>query len=225
MDKFEVLIIGRGKLANELLGGLSGDAISRVIRWEDRSETPPSSGIVVHAGSGRELTEAIEYCAKTESTLFELSTSGFAIPEKTDFPVIVCPNVNLQMLCFMAMVKRFSGLFKGRTIRITESHQSSKKTKPGTAIYLAKSLGILERDIVSERDPERQQKIMGIPKEHLDRHACHQIVISDPEVEIRLETRVLGKSAYSSGLSKIIGIIAKKRLAPGKYDIVDIIIE
>jgi hypothetical protein len=223
MDKLEVLVVGRGKLANELLEGLSGDAISRVVRWEDRSETSPGSNIVVHAGSGRELADVIDYCAKTNSILFQLSTADLAIPERIDFPAIICPNVNLQVLYFMAMIKQFSRYFKGRTIRITESHQSSKKTKPGTAIYLAKSLGVSECDIISERNPERQ-KTIGIPMEHLDRHAYHQIVISGPEVEIRLETKVLGKTAYATSLSEIIALVAKQELGPGHHDIVDIVV-
>ena len=224
MDKIEVLVVGRGKLANELLEGLSGDTISRVVRWEDRSETSNGSNIVVHAGSGRELAGVIDYCGKTNSILFELSTADLAIPETINFPVIICPNVNLQVLYFMAMIKQFSGYFKGRKIRITESHQSFKKTKPGTAIYLAKSIGISECDIISERNPERQQNAIGIPIEHLDRHAYHQILISDPEVEIKLETKVLGKTAYATSLSEIIALVAKKELGPGHHDIVDIVV-
>jgi hypothetical protein len=224
MDKIEVLVVGRGKLANELLEGLFGDAISRVVRWEDRSETSPGSNIVVHAGSGRELADVIDYCTKTNSILFELSTADLAIPETINFPVIICPNVNLQVLYFMAMIKQFSRYFKGRKIRITESHQSSKKTKPGTAIYHAKSLGISECDIISERNPERQQNTIGIPMEHLDRHAYHQILISGPEVEIKLETKVLGKTAYAISLSEIITLVAKKELGPGHHDIVDIVV-
>lgn len=224
MDKLEVLVVGRGKLAKELLKGLSGDAISQVVRWEDRSETSPDSNIVVHAGSGRELADVIDYCSKTNSILFELSTADSLIPETINFPVIICPNVNLQVLHFMAMLKQFSRYFKGQTIRITESHQSSKKTKPGTAIYLAKSLGISECDIISERDPERQQKTIGIPKEYLDRHAYHQIVISGPEVEIKLETKVLGKTAYATSLFEIIALVAKMELSPGHHDIVDLVV-
>jgi hypothetical protein len=224
MNKSEVLVVGRGKLANELIGGLSGDAISRVLRWEDRTKKSTGANIVVHAGSGRELADVIDYCSETNSILFELSTAGFAIPDRINFPAIICPNVNLQMLCFMAMVKRFSGYFKGGTIQITESHQSSKKTRPGTAVYLAKSLGVSEAEIRSERDPKVQNEVLGIPSPFLDRHAYHGIVIRNPEVEIRLEARVLGKSAYASGLAKVIDIVAGRKLDPGCYDLVDIVI-
>ncbi len=180
MKRFEVLIVGRGKLANELIDGLNGDAISHTIRWDDRSTSISDSMIVVHAGSGRELPEVIDYCANTNTLLFELSTADSTIPDNVDFPVIICPNVNLQMLRFMAMVRQASRYFKGQTIEITESHQATKQTKPGTAIYLANQLGVSESEIQSERNPERQQKIFSIPDEYLARHAYHKIAITSP---------------------------------------------
>lgn len=52
-----------------------------------------------------------------------------------------------------------------------------------------------------------------------------EIVIKNQEVEIRLETRVLGKSAYASGLAKVIDIVARRKLDPDYYDIVDLVIK
>ena len=62
MKRFEVVIVGRGKLANELMEGLNGDAISRTVSWDDRATLASDPRIVVHAGSGRELPEVIDYC-------------------------------------------------------------------------------------------------------------------------------------------------------------------
>ena len=225
MDKVEVLVVGRGKLANELLEGLSSDVISRVIRWEDRADALPGSNIVVHAGSGRELADVVDYCTKSNSILFELSTADLAVPERINFPVIICPNVNMQMVYFMAMVRQASKYFKGQTIEITESHQATKKTKPGTAIYLAHQLGVPESEIRSERNPERQHKIFGIPNEYLARHACHKIAIKSPDAEITLETRVLGKTAYATSLSKIIAMVTQMDLGSGRHDIVDLVMD
>ena len=223
MKKYEVLVVGRGKLANELMEGLNGDAISHTIRWDDRSTSVSDSRIVVHAGSGRELPEVIDYCTHTKTLLFELSTTDSVIPDMVEFPVIICPNVNLQMIRFMAMVRQASRYFKGQTIKITESHQATKKTKPGTAIYLANQLGVSESEIRSERNPERQQKIFGIPDEYLARHAYHKIAITSPEAEITLETRVLGKTAYATSLSEIIRIVTQMELGSGRHDILDLV--
>jgi 4-hydroxy-tetrahydrodipicolinate reductase len=223
VEKFAVLVIGRGKLATELLGALQSPAISTVLPWTERDTAKSERCIVVHAGSGRELPDAARFCSASGSTLFDLATEGSGLPGAPDFPVIICPNVNMLMLCFMAMVKGAAGYFRGRDIRITESHQASKVTKPGTAIHLARSLGFPEDAIRSERDPKTQSEKMGIPPEYLDRHAFHEIIISDPEVEIRLQTRVLGKSAYASGLARLIELVSKERPGPGYHDVVDLI--
>lgn len=225
MEKFAILIVGRGKLAEELLHGLGSPTISRVVRWDERDSQEGDRYIVIHAGSGRELNDVIGFCSVTGSILLDLSTGDSQFPVTTKFPVVICPNVNVQMLYFMAMVKHSSRYFRGQDIKIAESHQASKSTKPGTAIYLAKSLCIPETEIRSERDPKVQNEVLGIPSSFLDRHAYHEIVIRNPEVEIRLETRVLGKSAYASGLAKVIDIVARRKLDPGYYDIVDFVID
>lgn len=223
MDKCAVLVIGRGKLAAELLGALQSPAISRVVPWGDRDSVRDERCIVVHAGSGRELADAARFCSASGSTLLDLATEGSKLPAAPDFPVIICPNVNMLMLCFMAMIKGAAGYFRGRNISIIESHQASKVTKPGTAIHLARSLGVPEDKIHSERDPKTQSAVIGIPPAYLDRHAFHEITITDPEVEIRLQTRVLGKSAYASGLARLIELVSIDNPGPGYHDVVDLI--
>jgi len=222
MEKYVVLVVGRGKLAAELLGGLSGQSIVRVLPWTERENGGSGPSMVVHAGSGRELEDVAGFCAKKGSPLLELSTAGGRLPASPAFPIVLCPNVNMQMLSFMAMVKQAAGYFKGQDIRITESHQAAKSTKPGTAIHLAGSLGVPEDSIRSIRDP-KVQKALGIPDEFLDRHAYHEVLIKSGEVEIRLETRVLGKSAYASGLDCLIEIIARNPLSAGVHDVVDLV--
>lgn len=223
MKKFDVLIVGRGKLANELIEELRGEAIARTLRWEERAASVSEAQIVVHAGSGRELPEVIAYCAMTHSMLFELSTADSAIPKTVDFPVIICPNVNVQMLRFMAMVRHASRYFKGQAITITESHHATKTSKPGTALYLAKQLGVAESEIRSERNPERQQQLFGIPPEYLGRHAYHNITITSPDAEITLEARVFGKTAYAASLAEIIAMVTQIDLKAGCHDIVHLV--
>jgi len=226
MEKFAILIVGHGKLATELVNGLGSATISAVATWNERDALGDERCMVVHAGSGRELDDVIAFCSATGSILLDLSTGGSQLsqlPATPTFPIVICPNVNMQMLSFMAMVKQAAGYFEGQHIHITESHQASKSTKPGTAIHLAQSLGVSETEIRSERDPKVQNEVLGIPPEFLDRHAYHEIVISAPEVEIRLETRVLGKSAYASGLAKVIDMISETKLLPGYHDVVDLV--
>ncbi len=224
MEKHAVLIVGRGKLAQELLDGLRSQTVSMVAPWEDRDAVRGQRVFVVHAGSGRELGDAVKFCSVTGSVLLDLSTAGSQLPEAPDFPLVVCPNVNMQMLGFMAMVRQGAKYFRGRDIRITESHQASKSTRPGTAIHLAHSLDVPEEEIRSERDPKTQSEVLKIPSAYITRHAFHEIVISDAEVEIRLQTRVLGKTAYASGLARIIDMMNGTTIGPGLHDIVDLLV-
>jgi hypothetical protein len=126
------------------------------------------------------------------------------------------------MLKFMAMIKSAGHLFAEFDKGLVESHQSDKKTEPGTAMSLAKSLGIPADAIVSIRDPLIQQQ-MGIAAEHLGRHAYHRINISDGSVHLAIETKVLGQAPYAEGLVRILEGLDRKTLQPGKYDVVDLV--
>jgi 4-hydroxy-tetrahydrodipicolinate reductase len=225
MKKRRVLIVGNGKLATELISNLSGDTISSVARWDSRHSSQDKRVIVIHAGSGREMAEVIDYCLRTGSTLFQLSTSGSEIPNDVAFPVIICPNVNLLVLQFLAMLRCSASSFRDYSIEITESHHASKKTVAGTAKYIAGVFDVEQNRIKSVRDPEVQKTSFGIPAEFIDRHAVHRIVISNKDSEITLETKVLGKVAYASGLGKIIDKLSRKNLLPGMHDIVELFTE
>lgn len=224
MEKVVVTLVGRGRLAQELERDLSSPRIARVIRWEDRDAFGGCRSVVVHAGSGRELEDVVRFCTVTGTLLLDLATGENRYPADLAIPVVRCPNVNMQMLCFMAMVKQSSSYFRGQDIRITESHQATKKTKPGTAIAIAEALGVPEAEIHSERAPRIQQEQLGIPAAFVDRHAYHDITICVPDVEIRLQTRVFGKSAYARGLARVIDLVSGRTLAPGLHDIVDLVI-
>jgi hypothetical protein len=107
-----------------------------------------------------------------------------------------------------AMLK--SGSFKGSTVCISESHQSTKKTAPGYANKLKQifeEAGAKVLDIVSIREPIFQLG-KGIKEEYLASHAAHWITISADGLEIRLEVKVSGKRAYAQGIKKILNYIS-----------------
>jgi len=83
VEKFAILIVGRGKLAAELLQGLGGPTISRVVRWDERDSQEGDRYIVIHAGSGRELNDVIDFCSVTGSALLDLSTGDSQFPVTT----------------------------------------------------------------------------------------------------------------------------------------------
>lgn len=217
-----VYIIGSGKLANELLKALNFEKNYRVLPWADRNPQD-TVAIVVHAGSGRELNEAISYCRQTNSSLIELSTD---VDHQQDYliPVVLCPNTNILMLKFMNMLEKSGQNFSQYQINITESHQSNKTSLPGTAVALANSLNIPSNRIESVRDIQKQQSEFGIPEQNLARHAYHRIEISDNDAcSITLETRVLGDSPYVGGVKDIIMAVGERSLEKRVYHVMEFI--
>jgi len=214
----QVLIVGSGKLATELTSELSLDVSLTVRRWSHGSAAQGPS-VVVHAGSGRELDGVIAYCHETGSALIELATGSKLEIESPTFPVILCPNTNILMLKFMNMLARGGGLFKGYHIEVTESHQAEKRSAPGTAIAIAQSLGLSANEVVSVRDEEVQRTALGIPAQHIGRHAVHTILIEDTACRISLETRVYGASPYADGVAKIVSAVIYRQLENRLYPI------
>jgi len=219
----QVLIVGSGKLASELLENLNSSSITKVLPWTQRDSSHEGKRIVVHAGSGREIDEVVSFCSRNHLVLIELSTSDNLDTAKIPFPIIICPNVNILMLRFMAMLQSQGHLFAQYNKTILESHQSTKKSEPGTAISIANSIGMKADQIISVRDPLVQERELGIPSEYLSRHAYHSIRITDGNATILFETKVLGQAPYSFGLAQVIEGIYQRELEPMKYDVLTLI--
>lgn len=217
-----VIVVGSGKLASELLTSLKSEDSYQVIAWADVTALQKNS-IVVHAGSGRELEDAVAYCRKTGSTLVELATGSEIAHREVDFPVVLCPNTNILMLKFMAMLAASGHLFKNYKIKVIESHQAEKSSVPGTAVSIADSLGVQPKEIRSVRNRTEQKENLKIPPEYLSRHAYHQILIEDSLSSVVLETRIFGPAPYSEGLEKIISAICSNKLESRRYNVIEFV--
>ena len=218
----QVVVVGAGKLAQELLQALGVEEGCRPVPWAGQSQGAEPS-IVVHAGSGRELPAVAAFCEATRSPLIELST-GSALEHGTPaFPVVLCPNTNILMLKFMGMLERSGRLFHGHQIRLIESHQAQKTSVPGTAVGMAHSLGLQARDIESVRAADVQRDWLQIPEEHLGRHAYHQILIQDGACSLKLEARVHGDAPYADGVARIVAAVRARPLEPRRYSVMEFI--
>lgn len=218
----QVYIAGTGKLATELLDRLMPQDGLSIARWSGASTSVVKS-IVVHAGSGREIDTISDFCSRTESVLVELSTGSSVEGTLPKFPVVLCPNTNILMLKFMSMLERSGAMFKSCDRQIIESHQATKTSVPGTAVQMARSLGISEHEIVSVRDAAQQASELHIPSDHLARHAFHRITIQDGPCSISMETRVYGDAPYASGVQQIIGAVSRQALENRIYSITEFI--
>lgn len=221
--KMKIFVVGSGKLANAILTSNLSFQSCEITKWETTYQTLNEKAIIVHAGSGRQLEECLEFCSRTKSVFIELSTGLGTEKTKHDFPFIICPNTSILVLKTLNIIKTNSKYFENYEISITESHQSTKKTEPGTAFAFANSLKFPPDRIVSIRDPEIQQNQIKIPKEYLNKHAFHKIVIKDGEDEITIETKVLGHKSYVNGVKKIIETVLKYNLENKKYTVWDLI--
>jgi len=219
----KVFIAGSGKLANALLYSDLSIQNCEILKWEPQYQSSDEKAILVHAGSGRQLRECFEFCARTKSVLLELATGLATEKMDPDFPLIICPNTSILVLKTLNMLKANGSCFENYEISVTESHQSAKKTEPGTAYAFAGSLKFPAGKIVSIRDPGIQQNKIGIPEEYLSRHAYHKIVIKDGSDEVTIETKVLGHDSYSHGVKTIIEAVMKSRLEHRKYTVLDLI--
>jgi 4-hydroxy-tetrahydrodipicolinate reductase len=217
----KIFVAGSGKLANAIVSAPLSFPACEVLKWE--AQTLYEKAIIVHAGSGRQLKECFEFCARTKSILIELSTGLETETMNPDFPLIICPNTSILVLKTLHMMKLYGSHFENYKISITESHQSTKTTEPGTAYAFANALQFPTDEIKSVRDRDLQQHEMGIPPEYLDKHAYHKIVINDGSDEVTIETKVLGHDSYAKGVRMIVEAILKHSLEDRKYTVLDFI--
>lgn len=153
----------------------------------------------------------------------ELTTGSELEGGRHDFPSVICPNTNILMLKCMAMLAQSGHLFSGYDIRLTESHQSQKTSIPGTALDMAQSLGVPAAEVVSIRSRDFQARSLNIPAEHMERHACHQVMIEDGVCSIKLETRIYGASPYVDGVVKIVHDIEAHTLEDRCYNVAEFV--
>lgn len=223
MERMKIFVVGSGKLANAILTSNLSIQSCEIFKWELQYQALNEKVIIVHAGSGRQLKECFEFCVRTKSVFIELSTGLETENMKSNFPLIICPNTSILLLKTLNIIKANGRFFENYKISITESHQSTKKTEAGTAYAFANSLKFPLDKIVSIRDPEVQRNKIGIPKEYLDKHAYHKIVIKDGSDEVTIETKVLGHDSYANGVKTIIETVLKYSLENKRYTVLDLV--
>jgi dihydrodipicolinate reductase len=219
----KIFIAGSGKLASAILSASLSFPSCEVQKWETDFAATNEKAILVHAGSGRQLEECIAFCKKTGSILVELSTGLSTENIDADFTLIICPNTSILLLKTMNMLKRYGHYFSKDKISIIESHQSEKKSIPGTAYNLAESLSYPANDIKSIRDAAVQLNEVGIPAEYLGKHAYHKIIIDDGPDQVIIETKVLGHDSYVNGVKKIITAVLENSLEKRTYNVLELI--
>jgi 4-hydroxy-tetrahydrodipicolinate reductase len=219
----KIFVVGSGKLANAILSANLSFTGCELVKWERNDLKQFDKAIIVHAGSGRQLKECLEFCKQSNSIFIELSTGLETEEMNTDFTLIVCPNTSVLLLKILNILKVFGHYFHYDKVSILESHQSSKTSEPGTAYSLADSLKLPLTAVKSVRDLNIQQNEIGIPTEFLDKHAYHKVVIKDGLDEVVIETKVLGHNSYAKGVKKIVDTVINHKLEKRRYSVFELI--
>ena len=227
-----VYVVGHGKLASKIERDFLGTAqrlqcpVTLVANWDN---LPSGKGnafqnVLVHCGSGRQLPDVLTYCSANHVPLIQCST-GITYPStftnEPEFALVEAPNLSIPIIKFLYLMEAMGPLFHGYDISITESHQSTKKSVPGTAMEMARLLGVEQSNIKSIRDAGVQRSELGIPEENLGQHAIHIIDIFGDGCEITMRTQVYGLDTYLAGLVKIVHAI--DRLSPGRHKLTDLV--
>ena len=227
-----VYVAGHGKLASKIEHDFLETShrlkspVMLVDNWDNLSgiKSKVIQNVIVHCGSGRQLPDVLTYCNTNHVPLIQCST-GITYPSnftnKLEFILVEAPNLSIPIIKFLYLMEAMGPQFHGYDISITESHQSTKKSVPGTALEIARLLGVEQSHIKSIRDVEVQRNELGIPEENLSQHAIHVIDIFGDGCDITLRTKVYGLDTYLAGLVKI--VYAIDRLSPGRHKLTDLV--
>ena len=144
--------------------------------------------------------------------------------KKAESPAVIAPNMAKEIVGLQAMVeygaKTFPGLFKGYSLKVTESHQQSKADTSGTAKALVACFQKLGTDfeisqIEKIRDPQIQQERLGIAQEHLGGHGWHTYTLAAPDGSALFELthNINGRQIYVSGTLDAVVFLYKKTIS------------
>eukprot|EP00249_Psilotum_nudum_P013865 c24555_g1_i3 orf=471-1265(+) len=152
---------------------------------------------------------------------------------------VIAPQMGKQVVAFQAameiMAEQFPDAFAGYSLKVIESHQSTKVDTSGTAraiVSAFRKLGLLFSDdqIAMVRDPQEQVQKMGVPKEYLEGHAFHTYLLSSPDgtVTFQFQHNVCGRTIYAEGTVDAVLFLAKKVQEKAEkkiYNMIDVLRE
>lgn len=155
--------------------------------------------------------------------------------KQSKIPAVIAPNMAKQIVLFQAMMeyaaKNFPAAFKDYSLVIKESHQKGKADTSGTAKAMVRyfnDLGVPfeESQIIMERDPEVQEKELGVPAQYLGGHGWHTYTLlsKDKTVLFQFTHNVNGRDVYAWGALDAIRFLTKRKGEKGKvFSMIDVL--
>jgi 4-hydroxy-tetrahydrodipicolinate reductase len=196
------------------------------------------------------LQEAVDFSQETGVSLINLSTGlKPQIPDVPNFRFIEAPNAAIDVVQFMIDLEKDAERFQGWIKTIIEHHQVAKTSLPGTAVEMARMLGVNKDDrvvvsdweaykakhevrthggIISVRDWKGSKAEYQIPDEYQGGYGIHRITLHNPESGVTVErggTQVLGRRAYAEGTYRFVRAleIAPDQIPLGVTNVVDFV--
>lgn len=211
MKQAQIIVAGHGDMAQVLTDLCQEDSSREFFEFTEGMTCPDLQDVVaVHFGSGRQLPALLDWCQSHDVPLIQGST-GQTLPDGVTVPVVDAPNLSLPIIKLLSQVLPvLQEAFGDMDVTITETHQETKKSVPGTAKVMAGAFGVAEENIVSVRQPAIQRQ-MGVPEESLDGHGYHWINFQGQGVNITLNVKVNGRRTYAEGALAIADALVQER--------------
>ena len=195
-----LIIAGRGGLAKVITTACQDLSVSHA-SFDATAASVPESVAVHCSKTGTILPDVLRFCEERGIPLIQAST-GMQLPAKVNTVVVDAPNLDLPIVSLFGWVRgmhqKFESISGFQEADMAESHQESKTSVPGTAVTFADAVGLSKETIRSIRAPALQRQL-GVPEDHLRRHAYHWITWSYPNLEVEIRTRVHGLWPYAMG--------------------------
>lgn len=209
-----IILVGRGKLATATSNYLNKIG-QKHVAWADLegdwSPNPEERYVILYASNKGRMEKVLDFHNEHSIPMINGCTD-FALDyfkERNNKGLILhAPNWDLQIVTMMAIIKKYGKLLTmgAEYAYVGETHQESKTSIPGTAKVFASALGLPIDQIDTERKPIRQISQWGVPEEHLDGHAYHNIMIAykGGNKQIGFYTKVHGREEYPKGVMSIL---------------------
>jgi 4-hydroxy-tetrahydrodipicolinate reductase len=146
-----------------------------------------------------------------------------AVDRSPNVYAVVAPNMGKQIVAFQAtmdmMAREFPGAFAGYSMKVTESHQSTKADTSGTAKAVVASFQQLGvdfdvDDIVKVRTPPESMEKMKVPGKFVTTgHAFHTYQLASPDgtVTFEFQHNVCGRAVYAAGTVDAVRFVDARR--------------
>lgn len=193
-----LIISDRGNLGVALAEQCIKDSIPAV--WYDEARFASDIGqdaVAVYVGGGRRFAEFLDFCHTSgDIPMLQCSSDVDVHRLRTPLPIADVNNAAESVAHFIRNLKSLVRDLHERHMavewKLSESHQRTKTSPPGTALRIAALLGIPPEKIHSVRRRD-------------DRHSKHIVhaIVGDGHERYRLECEVLGLEPYARGIIKI----------------------